>query len=483
MTAGLDKASKSRAIRARLRHPVIDADGHAIEFGPLYFDCIKRVAGPNVLKRFIARLDDGGWGSLSPAERLRRRVARPSAWTLPTKNTLDRATAMMPRLLRTRMDDFGLDFTIVYSTMALALIREEDEELRRASCRAVNLMFSELYREQADRMAPVAVVPSNTPQEAIEELEYAVETLGMKAAMINSNVRRPIPVVAEQAPQLARYATWMDTLCMESPYDYDPLWAKCMELKVAVTSHSPSVGFGSRVVTTHYIHNHIGSFAAAGEAFAKALLLGGVTQRFPALNFAFLEGGVGWACELYAGLVGHCGKRNASVVGNYDPRNLDLEQLADLFAQYGQNMIEGRPDPRGEALRPLHAWRPERDEQIAHELDNLGIRSGEDLRRLFEPNFYFGCEADDPLVAVGFDRRINPFGARLKAMFSSDIGHWDVPDMTEVLEEAYELVERELIDEAAFEEFTFRNSALLHAKMNPDFFKGTVVEADVRKLL
>ena len=36
---------------------------------------------------------------------------------------------------------------------------------------------------------------------------------------------------------------------------------------------------------------------------------------------------------------------------------------------------------------------------------------------------------------------VNPFGARLKAIFSSDIGHWDVPDMTEVLEEAYEMVE------------------------------------------
>ena len=25
----------------------------------------------------------------------------------------------------------------------------------------------------------------------------------------------------------------------------------------------------------------------------------GVSRRFPALNFAFLEGGVGWACSLY----------------------------------------------------------------------------------------------------------------------------------------------------------------------------------------
>ena len=74
--------------------------------------------------------------------------------------------------------------------------------------------------------------------------------------MVNTNVRRPIPEVAERAPDLASYAGWMDTLCMDGPYDYDPVWAKCVELKVAVTTHSPSTGWGSRVVTNHYIHNH-----------------------------------------------------------------------------------------------------------------------------------------------------------------------------------------------------------------------------------
>jgi hypothetical protein len=345
-------------------------------------------------------------------------------------------------------------------------------------------MLAEVFRDQADRMTPAACIPTGTPQEAIDELEHAVRRLGLKAAMVQTNVRRPVPEVAAQAPELARYATWMDTLCIDSPYDYDPFWAKCVELKVAVTSHSGSTGWGSRVSTSHYIHNHVGSFAAAGEAFAKALVLGGVTQRFPTLNFAFLEGGLGWASELYAGLVSHCGKRNPAAIGIYDPRHIDLELLADLFGRYGEGMVTGRPDPRDPAFARLPcAWNDDRDSLIAHELDRLGIRSAEDLRPLFESRFYFGCEADDPLVALGFDTRLNPFGARLRAMFSSDIGHWDVPDMTEVLEEAYELIERELIDEADFADFTFTHPAMLHAGMNPDFFRGTVVEREVAQLL
>ena len=53
--------------------------------------------------------------------------------------------------------------------------------------------------------------------------------------------------------------------------------------------------------------------------------------------------------------------------------------------------------------------------------------------------------------------------------------------MTEVLEEAYELVEHGLITEGDLREFVFSNPARLHTALNPDFFKGTVVEDAVTK--
>jgi predicted TIM-barrel fold metal-dependent hydrolase len=478
------RRTRAADIRAKLNHPVVDADGHAIEHGPVFLDFLKQTGGPRMVERYVKFMDTGGWFGLTPEERRRRRAGRPSSWTLPTLNTLDRATAMLPRLLRARMDDFGLDFSVVYSTMALSITRLDDEELRRATCRALNTMFADIYRDQADRMTPVAAIPAHTPDEAIAELDHAVGKLGLKAAMINSNVPRPIEAVADYGPEVQRYAKWMDTLCMESPYDYDPLWQRCVDLGVAVTSHSSRVGWGSRVVTYQYVHNHVGSFAAAGEAFAKALVMSGVTRRFPTLNFAFLEGGVAWACELYAGLVGHCSKRVYKNIQKYNPRNIDAEMLADLFEKYGGGMVTGRPDPKDPAfLRSPVGWNALKDDLIEHELDGLGIETGEDMRKLFEPNFYFGCEADDPLVALGFDRRMNPFGARLKAMFSSDIGHWDVPDMSKVLEEAYELREHELLDDNDFRDFVFVHGASLHAGMNKDFFKGTIVEDAVAKML
>ena len=75
---------------------------------------------------------------------------------------------------------------------------------------------------------------------------------------------------------------------------------------------------------------------------------------------------------------------------------------------------------------------------------------------------------------------MQPAGARLRPIFGSDISHWDVPDMTEPVEEAYELVEHGLIGEGDFRELMFVNPARLHAGMNPAFFDGTVCERAVR---
>ena len=78
--------------------------------------------------------------------------------------------------------------------------------------------------------------------------------------------------------------------------------------------------------------------------------------------------------------------------------------------------------------------------------------------------------------AWGFDSRVNPYGARLKTLFGSDIGHFDVPDMREVLPEAHELVDEGLIEERDFRDFVFTNPVEFWGGMNPDFFKGTRVE-------
>ena len=146
-------------------------------------------------------------------------------------------------------------------------------------------------------MTPSAVIPMNTPEEALDELEHAVVKLGMKTVTIGTCVRRPIPKVAQDWPEAAAPLQPGSTMLLGigSDYDYDPVWKRCVELRVPVAAHTGSVGWGARNQTNNYVYNHVGHFAAASEAFCKALILGGVVQRFPTLRFAFWEGGVGWA--------------------------------------------------------------------------------------------------------------------------------------------------------------------------------------------
>ena len=68
-------------------------------------------------------------------------------------------------------------------------------------------------------------------------------------------------------------------------------------------------------------------------------------------------------------------------------------------------------------------------------------------------------------------------------MFGSDIGHFDVPDMSEAVSEAYGLVEKGVITKDDFRDFVFSNPVKLHAEVNPEFFKGTAIERAVERLL
>ena len=213
---------------------------------------------------------------------------------------------MLPRLLRERLDELGIDVVVVYTTYGIVALAQDDAELRRASARAINQHNAEVFRGLGDRMIPVAVVPMTTPEEALDELDHAVGELGFRAVMMQGHVVRPLPGGGD----LPRAARWMDTFGIDSEADYEPVWARCAELGISPTFHSSGMGWGSRASVTNYVFNHVGSFGAAGEAICRALFFDGVPQRHPALRFAFLEGGVHWASGLYSDLVGHWEKRN-----------------------------------------------------------------------------------------------------------------------------------------------------------------------------
>jgi predicted TIM-barrel fold metal-dependent hydrolase len=477
------RASKSAAVRARLDHPVIDGDGHWLEPVPIFLDYLRQVGGPALVDRFRAKVTERGWYEMTREERMDKRPHRPTWWGEPA-DTLDRATAMVPKLFHERLDEFGIDFCLLYTSLGLFHVGNPDAEIRRGVCRAVNRMNAEMFAPYRRRIAPAAVVPVYTPEEAIEEATYAVRELGFKVIMIANHVKRPVPALAREAKDPAHVRQFIDSLAYESPYDYDPFWQRCRDLKVAVTAHSGSMGWQGRESVANFSFNHIGHFAAASHAFAKALIFGGVVKRFPALRFGLLEGGVGWACNLATDLVAHWEKRHGAAMERHvRPTNLDRTLLKDLFVRHGGRAYEEKLDELlacPNLVPPLKTSEELTEREYREQLDDFeaaGVASADELRRQFADHFYFGAEADDPMTAWAFREP-----HRLRPLFSSDVGHFDVTDMTEVLDEAWELVEHGLITESDFREFTFENAARLHTALDGDFFKGTVVEDAVAGL-
>ena len=335
-------------------------------------------------------------------------------------------------------------------------------------------MVADLFAPYLDRMVPVGVLSLAEPTEAIEQMEHA-HGLGLKVLVTGGHDpahHRGRRRVAARSGEAARRTSTRSGV--DSPYDYDPVWQKFVDLGIPVTSHSGSMGWPDRSLSSNFVGNHLGHFAQSHHTFARSLFLGGVTERFPTLNFGFLEGGVGWACNLYGDLFGHWEKRNRTFMDEHlKPTNLDTAEFRRLFEQYtagqpalrGQDRRHRRPEPR-RARSPTRRRRSSPSATSTATTSRACTSTVPTTSAACSPqNFYFGCEADDPMTSIAFDEKM---GLQLKPLLGSDIAHFDVVDATEVLEEAYELVEDGHITEHNFREFTFSNVVQLYRGMNPD---------------
>ena len=489
--------SKSAKVRSLLDYPVIDTDIHTIDFAPLLEDYIARYGGVKLVDQIRAHLKDGltiaasEWYGYSPDERRNHRLNRPPFWALPARNTKDLATALLPGLLYERLQEQGSDFAVLYPNITLFPIHSHRDDLRRVLARAINHYNADVYRPYADRLTPVAVVPLHTPQEGIEELEFAVNELGLKTAIIPGSVRRPIKALAtryplDKYPELARHLQYLDFLALDSEYDYDPFWARTIELGVNPTTHSAGMGWSARNSVSNYMFNHIGHFADASEALAKALFFGGVTRRFPKFRIALLEGGAAWGSNVYTHIVDRWLKRGRGAVQKYNPENIDIETLRGYFTRYGGDLTRGRDYSREELLRRVYgiAFGQTGRKQNPLEIDDFalaGIERVEDIRDRYVPNFYFGNEADDRTVSHAFNTRATPLNAQVNVIYSSDAGHWDVPEFNTTLADTWQLVEDGAISADNFRHLVFKGPYDFYTANNPGFFQGTAVEAQLGK--
>ena len=129
------QATKSAKIHAKLPHPVIDSDGHWVEYGPAADHYLEKELGSTGPQRYWHAVREYIGGPALNFDHEKRRKEGLSVlgwWAVPTKYTADRAAVMLPKLLHERIGDLGLDFAVMYPTAPSLTISPfiADDELR-----------------------------------------------------------------------------------------------------------------------------------------------------------------------------------------------------------------------------------------------------------------------------------------------------------------------------------------------------------------
>jgi predicted TIM-barrel fold metal-dependent hydrolase len=191
------------------------------------------------------------------------------------------------------MDDFGIDQTLVFPTLA-SLLEErmrDDAELTHAAIHALNEWMHETWTfNYKDRIFATPVITLPLVERAIAELEWCLER-GAKTILI-----RPAPV---PVPSGAR--------SFAMPY-FDPFWEKVVEADIPVSMHASDSGYsrlmGEWTGPMEYLPFQLEPFKMmllshrpALDA-AASMTCHGLLSRFPDLRIVFVENGSEWVVPL-----------------------------------------------------------------------------------------------------------------------------------------------------------------------------------------
>ena len=423
-------------------------------------------------------------GHLRPDRRLVRAHARASAPSSrvargPWGNggmelAVDRATAMLPRLLHERLDELGIDVSVIYPSFGLLFGHFDDERDRRGACRALNRFNAGVFAEFADRLLPVAEIPMHTPDEAVDELEHAAVARlpgrgdgGLRAAPGRGGGRR-------------RSRGSRSTRCGPTPSASTArtTTTRCGRSAASSASRPRSTrrpwagrtGRRSRATCT-----------TTSACSARA------TTRWPSRCSSAASPAASPTSTSGSSRAGSRGRRRSTPTSSGTGRSAAATRHAPPRPRptsTGTSSPTSSPATAatGRSMAPKPTTLPRAGPRAARRVRGRAASSdAEDIRDLFAAPFFFGCEADDPMTVTAFNTKANPFGARFNAMFGSDISHWDVPVWPTCSARCTRWSSTSSFTDADLRDFVFTNPRASTRAATRDFFAGTVVEARGRR--
>ncbi|HIM69966.1 MAG TPA: amidohydrolase [Gammaproteobacteria bacterium] len=168
----------------------------------------------------------------------------------------------------------GLCAEVIYATYSMILFGMQDTELQEACFRAYNDWLSEFCSHEPTRLIGLAQISIKNVDNAIKEMERCA-TLGLRGAMITA--------VPEEGIEL-------------SDARFTPLWRTAEELNFPISLH---ILTGSRTSYRRFDSSVFGTgfYMAIPHELQLTmtdLVVRGVLERHPKLNFVLAEADIGW---------------------------------------------------------------------------------------------------------------------------------------------------------------------------------------------
>ncbi len=171
----------------------------------------------------------------------------------------------------------GVDGEVIYGIFSLSDLMK-DRDAAAIAFRAYNEYVAEFSQAQPDRFCCLGIIPGNTVEAAIADLEHIAE-LGLRGAQWG----------------------YLDTVKpIWHPY-WEPFWAAAAERQVVISLHAPVFGSTTTVGLLPHLERHPASYAAFLCVFPMQLdeavtsvIFSGTLERNPALKVVLTESGVGW---------------------------------------------------------------------------------------------------------------------------------------------------------------------------------------------
>jgi aminocarboxymuconate-semialdehyde decarboxylase len=163
------------------------------------------------------------------------------------------------------LDEHGVSLQVLTFTTPGVHVEAPETAVRLA--RMVNDAFAKIVCERSTRFAALATLPLNDPAEATRELGRAIKELGMRGAMVFSNVNH-VPLADAR---------------------YEPLWQRANELEAVMYIH-PTDPAGVEAMLEYWLMPLVG-FPFDTTLAAARLVFSGVVDRYPRIRWVLTHMG------------------------------------------------------------------------------------------------------------------------------------------------------------------------------------------------